>query len=63
MAKKIIDEQMIEEKIDEKIEDAQKYVHETQDKLETMVTGHPIPFVVGAFLGGLFIGKMMSSRS
>ncbi len=58
MATKIVEERMIEGRMD----DAKNYVTETKDKFDVLVADHPLAFVVGAFAGGLLVGKMLSDR-
>ncbi len=59
MTTKIADERMLEGRI----EDAKNYASETKDKFDVLVADHPLAFVVGAFVGGLLVGKMVSDRS
>jgi len=59
MNAKNADERMIERKID----DAKSYAYETKDKFDVLVADHPLAFVVGAFVGGLLVGKMLSNRA
>ncbi len=58
MAMKNTEERMIEEKIEE----AKNYAHQTKDKFDVLVADHPLAFVVGAFLGGLLVGKMLTTN-
>lgn len=59
MNAKNADERMIERKID----DAKSYAYETKDKFDVLVADHPLAFVMGAFVGGLLVGKMLSNRA
>ena len=45
------------------VEEAKTYAYQTKDKFDVLVADHPLAFVVGAFVGGLLVGKMMSNRS
>ncbi len=58
MATKSAEERMLEGKLD----DAKNYAHETKDKFDVLVADHPLAFVVGAFAGGLLVGKLLSDR-
>ena len=58
MATKNVDERMIESRID----DAKNYAYESKDKFDVLVADHPLAFVVGAFVGGLLVGKMLSNK-
>ena len=41
---------------------AQEYVHGKNDEFEAMVKGHPKAFVLGAFVGGVVMGTLLSKR-
>ena len=45
------------------INKAQKYVYGKNDEFEAMVSEHPKAFVLGAFLGGIIIGTLLSKGS
>jgi len=45
------------------INKAQKYVYSKNDEFEEMVSDHPKSFVLGAFIGGLVIGALLSKGS
>ncbi|HII38955.1 TPA: hypothetical protein HA318_03040 [Candidatus Micrarchaeota archaeon] len=69
MAAKSAEERLMEGKVDdarryadEKIGDARKYAYEAKDKFDGLVSEHPLAFVVGAFVGGLLLGKVLSDR-
>ena len=41
---------------------ARKYAGEGKDKLEAAVKAHPFAFVLGAFVGGVLLGSLISKR-
>ena len=45
------------------INKAQKYAYGKNDEFEAMVSDHPKSFVLGAFIGGLVIGALLSKGS
>ena len=42
------------------INKAQKYAYQKNDEVTAMVTEHPKSFVLGAFLGGVVLGTLLS---
>ena len=49
--------------IERKIDDAKSYAYDAKDKFDVLVADHPLAFVMGAFVGGLLVGKMLSNRA
>ena len=45
------------------IDKAQDYVYEKNDDVEAMIKEHPKSFVVGAFVGGVALGTLLSRGS
>lgn len=48
--------------INANIGEAQKYVRQKQSIVEEAVSERPFEFVIGAFLGGLLIGALISKK-
>lgn len=48
--------------INANIGEAQKYVQKKQSMVEDAVSERPFEFVIGAFLGGLIIGALISKK-
>lgn len=62
--KNVEEEKIIEGKrmIEGKIEDVKNYAYGAKGKFDVLVADHPLAFVVGAFAGGLILGKILSDR-
>jgi len=59
----VIDKKIIEEiakKVSELESGAEKCVIKTTNDVEKAITAHPKEFVIGAFLGGIVIGLLVS---
>lgn len=44
------------------VEGAQKFVQKKQSMIENAVSERPFEFVIGAFIGGLLIGTLISKK-
>lgn len=44
------------------IDQAQTYVYQKNDDAEFMIREHPKSFVLGAFMGGILVGTLLSKR-
>jgi ElaB/YqjD/DUF883 family membrane-anchored ribosome-binding protein len=51
-----------EDQINANINEAQKYMQKKQSMIEDAVSEHPFEFVIGAFLGGVLIGALLSKK-
>ncbi len=61
MEGRILDKEF-EDHINSNINEAQKYVQKKQSMVEDAVSEHPFEFVIGAFVGGLLIGTLLSKK-
>ncbi|MEK6902122.1 MAG: hypothetical protein AABX02_00845 [archaeon] len=52
----------LEEQIHSKMSGAHQYVQQKQSMIENAVAERPFEFVIGAFLGGLLIGALLSKK-
>ncbi|HLC93314.1 MAG TPA: hypothetical protein VJH23_06435 [archaeon] len=48
--------------INSNISEAQKYVHKQQSMVEGAVSEHPFEFVLGAFVGGILLGSLLTKK-
>jgi len=46
----------------ESIGNAQKYAYEKNDEVEALIREHPKSYVLGAFIGGVALGALLSRR-
>jgi hypothetical protein len=46
----------------ESIGKAQKYAYEKNDEVEALIREHPKSYVLGAFIGGVALGALLSRR-
>lgn len=44
------------------VEMAERFAAQKREKFEEMVKEHPLAFVLGAFIGGVVVGAMISKR-
>lgn len=51
-----------EDQIQSNISGAQKYAKQKQSMVEDAVAERPFEFVIGAFIGGLLIGALLSRK-
>ncbi len=51
-----------EDQIQSNISEAQKYAQKKQSMVEDAVSERPFEFVIGAFIGGLLIGALLSRK-
>jgi ElaB/YqjD/DUF883 family membrane-anchored ribosome-binding protein len=42
---------------------AQKYAYEKSDEIDAMINEHPKAYVLGAFIGGVVLGNLLSKGS
>lgn len=54
--------QDLENKINANISGAHKYVRQKQSMIENAVSERPFEFVIGAFIGGLILGALISKK-
>lgn len=55
-------DQDFENQIHSNISGAHKFVQQKQSMVETAISERPFEFVIGAFLGGLLIGALISKK-
>lgn len=51
-----------EKEITASAKEAHQYAREKQSQFEEMVSERPFEFVIGAFVGGLLIGALLSKK-
>lgn len=51
-----------EDQINANIGEVQKYIATKQSSIENAVSAHPFEFVIGAFVGGILIGALLSRK-
>lgn len=51
-----------EDQIQSNISEAQKFARKKQSMVEDAVSERPFEFVIGAFIGGLLIGALLSRK-
>lgn len=55
-------DQDLENQINANISGAHKFVQQKQSMVENAISERPFEFVIGAFLGGLLIGALLSKK-
>lgn len=48
--------------LDSNINEAHKYISKKQSMIEHAVSEHPFEFVLGAFVGGIVLGSLISKK-
>jgi len=48
--------------LDSNIHEAKKYMQKKQSMIEDAVSEHPFEYVLGAFVGGLILGALISKK-